>query len=390
MKSYTRLPTDTCDCDEMLEAIVDNHDAKCKIWDDPLLTTYFPNVRYNPWSGNVEYWEPADGDIEDFYEGSLLEFVEEVDDEKVEKQQTTFFSKPECTCEPERTYFCGKCGVERKGDQHEWEWLSDDDEWWGGGSWGYGGGFGGVTGAVHQKCRHWREPITLPSGTVIHCSSESYHGDKTKAPDIHFGAYLYSGWQPSNLGFLVAWQDYGLPKCNWDGVIYAAQELLRLAREGSNVEIGCMGGHGRTGAMLAVIAVCDGMKAEESVEWVRKTYCNHAIETIDQEWFPLWVEAKLQNLPLPSPPEKPKPKPYVKPEEVAKKVVTPMPNKTGVTVDARTGKKNKKKAGVQTHGPATIPGPTPLQSITKALKELGHKAVSESNKPGEDPRRVYP
>jgi hypothetical protein len=49
------------------------------------------------------------------------------------------------------------------------------------------------------------------------------------------------------------------------------------------VEIGCMGGHGRTGTLMALIMVQLGCKAEEAIKTIRKDYCNRAIETQCQE-----------------------------------------------------------------------------------------------------------
>ncbi len=49
------------------------------------------------------------------------------------------------------------------------------------------------------------------------------------------------------------------------------------------VEVGCLGGHGRTGTALACLAVLTGTPANEAVAWVRANYCAHAVETEAQE-----------------------------------------------------------------------------------------------------------
>lgn len=46
------------------------------------------------------------------------------------------------------------------------------------------------------------------------------------------------------------------------------------------VYVGCMGGKGRTGLFLAVLAKAFGVK--DPVKYVRKTYYSHAVETPDQ------------------------------------------------------------------------------------------------------------
>jgi hypothetical protein len=51
------------------------------------------------------------------------------------------------------------------------------------------------------------------------------------------------------------------------------------------VEVGCMGGRGRTGTGLACIAVLDGVPADEAVEYVRRHYHPDAVETAEQRRF---------------------------------------------------------------------------------------------------------
>jgi len=49
------------------------------------------------------------------------------------------------------------------------------------------------------------------------------------------------------------------------------------------VEIGCMGGHGRTGTLMALIMVQLGCKPGKAIKTIRKDYCHRAIETQKQE-----------------------------------------------------------------------------------------------------------
>ena len=62
---------------------------------------------------------------------------------------------------------------------------------------------------------------------------------------------------------------------------------LDRARGGELVEIGCLGGHGRTGTALACLAILTGIPADEAVPWVRANYCARGVETIEQEAFVL-------------------------------------------------------------------------------------------------------
>ena len=49
------------------------------------------------------------------------------------------------------------------------------------------------------------------------------------------------------------------------------------------IEIGCMGGHGRTGTLMALIMVQLGCKPGKAIKTIRKDYCHRAIETQKQE-----------------------------------------------------------------------------------------------------------
>jgi protein-tyrosine phosphatase len=65
----------------------------------------------------------------------------------------------------------------------------------------------------------------------------------------------------------------------------ALRSLLDRARDGQRVELGCLGGHGRTGTALACLAVMTGTPPHEAVALVRGTYCDRAIESPSQEEF---------------------------------------------------------------------------------------------------------
>ena len=60
------------------------------------------------------------------------------------------------------------------------------------------------------------------------------------------------------------------------------------ARAGERVEIGCLGGRGRTGTVLACMAVLAGVPATEAVAWVRAHYRPEAVENDAQAAWVLW------------------------------------------------------------------------------------------------------
>ncbi len=69
------------------------------------------------------------------------------------------------------------------------------------------------------------------------------------------------------------------------GIPPSTVEFIRLVdwivgqlKEGRSVHVGCIGGHGRTGMVLA--AVCQLMgEAPNATQWVRDNYCEKAVET---------------------------------------------------------------------------------------------------------------
>ena len=50
-----------------------------------------------------------------------------------------------------------------------------------------------------------------------------------------------------------------------------------------NILTSCIGGHGRTGIVLSIWAGLNGI--EKPIEYVRKIYCEKAVETLSQEMF---------------------------------------------------------------------------------------------------------
>lgn len=129
-----------------------------------------------------------------------------------------------------------------------------------------------------------RDAVALPDGTPLVAVSfdpdEPYVRDAT--PD--FGLYLDRRWQPPWAHEHVAWPDFGTPD-DLAGLESALRSLLDRARDGQRVELGCLGGHGRTGTALACLAIMTGSRADDAVAWVRAAYCDRAVETADQETF---------------------------------------------------------------------------------------------------------
>lgn len=127
----------------------------------------------------------------------------------------------------------------------------------------------------HRHC----DPVPMPDGTVIWGAAFPSRGyARDQLPD--FGLYLDPLWKPPWPHAYVAWPDFGLPDDSSDFRL-AIDDLHQRAMLGQSVEVGCLGGHGRTGTALGCIAVLAGLD-EDPVHWVRARYCHLAVETDEQ------------------------------------------------------------------------------------------------------------
>lgn len=143
------------------------------------------------------------------------------------------------------------------------------------------------------------EAINLPDGTLIRGRGR---GDPLPAgPLPDFGLYLGrpSGralrrarrrrvrWQPDWPAAWIDWPDFRTPR---DGPFAAAaiERAYRLARDGQRVEVACYGGTGRTGTVIACMAILAGHPASEAVAWTREHYRPRAVETPGQRRWIAW------------------------------------------------------------------------------------------------------
>jgi protein-tyrosine phosphatase len=104
---------------------------------------------------------------------------------------------------------------------------------------------------------------------------------RDRPPD--YGLYLDPAWLPPWPHSHLDWPDFGVP----DEALLAAalRDVVARARAGQAVELGCLGGHGRTGTALACLAILTGVPSGDAVAWVRAAYCADAVETAQQEAF---------------------------------------------------------------------------------------------------------
>jgi protein-tyrosine phosphatase len=134
-----------------------------------------------------------------------------------------------------------------------------------------------------DRHRH-RSLVVLPDGTSIMAVSFDADDPYTRGRAPDYGLYLDHRWQPPWPHDHLDWPDFGIP-ASTAPVVVALGSVLDRARAGRRVEVGCLGGHGRTGTALACLAIMTGHPAHDSVDWVRTAYCASAVETPEQETF---------------------------------------------------------------------------------------------------------
>ncbi|HUG15378.1 MAG TPA: protein-tyrosine phosphatase family protein [Thermomicrobiales bacterium] len=124
----------------------------------------------------------------------------------------------------------------------------------------------------------------MPDGTIVRARPVNERDPDDAWRD--FGLYCDPRWAPIWPSDLIDWPDFGVPadaECAAEQIVAAYER----ARSGQHVEIGCIGGLGRTGTVLACMAILAGSEPANAVAWVRETYDARAVETPEQE---RWVE----------------------------------------------------------------------------------------------------
>jgi len=95
-------------------------------------------------------------------------------------------------------------------------------------------------------------------------------------------------WRPDWPSDWVDWPDFRTPRDDRSAAALI-EHAYRLARSGERVEVACLGGTGRTGTVIACMAVLAGHPATDAVGWTRRNYRPRAVETRGQrrwvDWF---------------------------------------------------------------------------------------------------------
>jgi Protein-tyrosine phosphatase len=143
--------------------------------------------------------------------------------------------------------------------------------------------------------------IALPDGTYVRGRGRREPFPAGPLPD--FGLYLghppdrprrgllrRAAWRPDWPADWIDWPDFRTPR-DADAAAAKIVEAYRRARSGERVEIACTGGTGRTGTVIACMAVLAGHPAEDAVAWTRSYYRPRAVETPGQRRWIGWFAA---------------------------------------------------------------------------------------------------
>jgi hypothetical protein len=154
---------------------------------------------------------------------------------------------------------------------------------------------------------HTGNPVVFEAmGVKVHAGGHSRNGGyhrMSPAPDLAMGPAQVMGKQSATVvpdGFTCAehvstpyiisidWPDFDIPQdIHREWWLSLVDDMRRLGIK--SVSTQCVGGHGRTGVQLAILAHIMGAvqkpDAASLIKWVRSTYCSHAVETASQQQY---------------------------------------------------------------------------------------------------------
>jgi len=144
-------------------------------------------------------------------------------------------------------------------------------------------GSGQTGGRIPMKVR-------FPDGTVVMACSLAERRESN--PDRDYGLYMDADWQPTWDAHVIPWADFGVPTDDLSAA-RAIVSAFKRAKANERLEIGCAGGLGRTGTVLACMAMLAGVPAKDAVGWVRANYNRDAIERPVQERWIRWFADRV-------------------------------------------------------------------------------------------------
>lgn len=155
---------------------------------------------------------------------------------------------------------------------------------------GYGsGGGGGKSTIIQPRCHTKHKEIAIGGGTLLGASCcdpregfDVYVGFDSGMKLVQATPWGVNPNAPVQAKALITDGSVPKDKADFDAMIdYLIEELA----EGKRVHIGCIGGHGRTGLVMAVLVnVING--EQDAITWVREHHCEKGVESIEQvKWL---------------------------------------------------------------------------------------------------------
>lgn len=126
--------------------------------------------------------------------------------------------------------------------------------------------------------------VELPDGTRVR--GRGLRRPRPAGPEPEFGLYIGKRRiEPAWPHDWVDWPDFWVPRDRAKAVGQIT-DLYAKAQAGQRVEVACGGGVGRTGTVVACLAILAGVHPADAVRWTRSHYHRMAVET---PWQRRWV-----------------------------------------------------------------------------------------------------
>lgn len=132
--------------------------------------------------------------------------------------------------------------------------------------------------------------IELPDGTRVR--GRGLRRELPAGPMPDYGLYLglgrFRATHEPGLAWphaWLAWPDFMVPLDRADAVA-RIRELHEHAKAGARVEVACGAGIGRTGTVIACLAILAGVAPADAVAWTREHHHPRSVET---PWQHVWV-----------------------------------------------------------------------------------------------------
>lgn len=130
-----------------------------------------------------------------------------------------------------------------------------------------------------------RNAVCLPDGALVR--GRGVEGPLPEGALPQFGLYLGVNYLPPWDSVRVRWPNYLLPR-DFDQTARLITAAHSKAVRGDRVEVACNAGRGRTGTVLACMAVLAGVPPKCAIGWVRTDYDPHALRAPWQRWWVHW------------------------------------------------------------------------------------------------------